>query len=187
MVPLAELWLPTILSGVAAFVISNLIHMVLGYHKHDYVPVPKEDAVMDALRPFQIPPGDYMMPRANGMADMKSPAFQEKWKRGPVVTMTVLPSGHNFMGATLVQWFIFCVIVSLFGAYIGGLALGPGADPMRILQIVGCVTFIGYSVGLWPQSIWYKRSIGTTLRHTLDGLLYGLAAGGIFIYFWPKA
>ena len=78
MVPLSALWLPILLSGVAAFVISNLVHMVLGYHKHDYGSVPKEDAVMDALRPFQIPPGDYMMPRAKDMADMKSTDFKEK-------------------------------------------------------------------------------------------------------------
>jgi hypothetical protein len=185
MVPLSALWLPIILSGLAAFVISNLVHMVLGYHKHDYLSVPKEDAVMDALRPFDIPPGDYMMPRAKDMADMKSTDFQAKWKRGPVITMTVLPAGVNFMGATLAQWFVFCVVVSLFAAYIGGVALGPGADSMRILQVVGCVTFIGYAVGLWPISIWYKRSIFTTLRHTFDALMYGLAAGGIFIYFWP--
>jgi hypothetical protein len=187
MVPLSDLWLPIVLSGVAAFLISSLIHMVIGYHKHDYQTVPKEDGVMEALRPFQIPPGDYMLPRAGSMAAMKSPEFQEKWKRGPVVTMTVLPAGMDFMGATLAKWFVFCVVVSLFAAYIAGVALGPGADPMRILQVVGCVTFIGYAVGLWPMSIWYRRSIATTLRNTFDALLYGLAAGGIFIYFWPKA
>lgn len=186
MVPLSALWLPIVVSGVAAFVISNLIHMVLGYHKHDYRSLPKEDAIMDALRPFDLAPGDYMMPRADSMAAMKSPGFQEKWRRGPVVTMTVLPSGTNFMGATMVQWLAFCVVVSLFAGYIGGVALGPGADPMRILQVVGCVTFMGYAVGLWPLSIWYKRSILTTLRHTFDALLYGFAAGGIFIRFWPK-
>jgi len=187
MVPLSALWLPIVLSGLAAFIISNLVHMVLGYHKHDYRSVPKEDAVMDALRPFQIQPGDYMLPRAGSMAAMKSPEFQEKWKRGPVITMTVLPSGMNFLGATLAQWFVFCVVVSLFSGYIAGVALGPCADPMRILQVVGCVTFIGYAVGLWPMSIWYRRSIATTLRHSFDALMYGLAAGGIFIYFWPKA
>jgi hypothetical protein len=28
---------------------------------------------MDALSPFAIPPGDYMLPRPNDMKDMRSP------------------------------------------------------------------------------------------------------------------
>src|SRR5439155_9361340 len=101
--------------------------MVLPFHKSDYAKVPREDEVMTALRGYAIPPGDYMMPRASGMADMKSPAFKEKWKKGPVLSMTVMPSDHDFMGITLVQWFIYCLVVSVFSAYITSRALGPGA------------------------------------------------------------
>jgi hypothetical protein len=36
---------------------------------------------MDALRPFASAPGDYMLPRAGGMAQMKTPEFQNKLKR----------------------------------------------------------------------------------------------------------
>ena len=59
---LLSLWAPILLSAVAVFIASSLIHMVLGYHKHDYGAIPSEDAVMEALRKFNIPRGDYMVP-----------------------------------------------------------------------------------------------------------------------------
>ena len=50
MVSLADLWLPILLSAVLVFVASSLIHMVLGWHRHDFKKFGAEDAVMDALR-----------------------------------------------------------------------------------------------------------------------------------------
>ena len=60
--------------------------------------------MMDALRPLAIPPGDYMVPRPANMEELKSPAFAEKAKRGPVVVMTVMPNGIMSMGRNLAQW-----------------------------------------------------------------------------------
>jgi hypothetical protein len=62
MVSLADLWLPIVLSAVLVFVASSLIHMVLGWHRHDFKKFAAEDAVMDALRPFNLGPGDYVAP-----------------------------------------------------------------------------------------------------------------------------
>ena len=90
MTGLSALWLPILLSAVFVFVASSLIHMVTPWHKGDYAKLPREDDVMNALRPFAIPPGDYMMPRPADMKDMKSPAFAEKLKAGPVGMMTVM-------------------------------------------------------------------------------------------------
>ena len=77
MVSIFSLWLPILLSAVAVFVASSLIHMVLRYHSRDYKRLPSEDDVMDALRPFDLPPGDYMVPCRNARR-MKDPAFLEK-------------------------------------------------------------------------------------------------------------
>jgi hypothetical protein len=63
MVSLTSLWLPILLSAVAVFIASSIIHMVLPYHRGDYKKVPQEDAVMDALRKFGIPAGDTMPAR----------------------------------------------------------------------------------------------------------------------------
>ena len=75
MVSLMSLWLPILLSAIFVFVASSVIHMVLPYHRSDYGKVPSEDKVMDALRPFKTPPGDYLMPCPGGPASMKDPEF----------------------------------------------------------------------------------------------------------------
>ena len=95
MVQLTALWLPILLAAVFVFIASSVIHMVLGYHKSDYRKVESEDGVMDALRKFDIPPGDYMVPNSCGPEGMKSPEFQEKMKRGPVAIFTIINGGRN--------------------------------------------------------------------------------------------
>lgn len=188
MVSLTSLWLPILVSAIAVFFVSFLIHMVLKYHRSDFLGLPSEDAVMDAMRKANIPNGDYMMPHCDaGKNPMKDPAFQEKFKKGPVATMTVLPAGEWNMGRSLVQWFIFCVVVSIFSGYIASRALGVGQTFGEVLQIVGCVSFMGYALGQIQNSIWYRRKWSTTARNVFDGLLYGLATGAVFGAMWPGA
>ena len=55
MVSIPSLWLPILLSAVAVFVASSVIHMFLGYHAADYRKVPAEDDFMAALRKFEHP------------------------------------------------------------------------------------------------------------------------------------
>ena len=186
MVPLSSLWVPILLSGVIVFVASSIFHMLLPFHRKDYRRVPAEDDVMAALRPFNLPPGDYVMPLAESPAGMKSPEFLEKRNKGPVVMMTVMPSGPPAMGSTFALWFAYCVVVSLLAAYVGGRAVAPGAPYLEVFRFVGTVAFVGYSVALWQNSIWFKRSWGTTLRSTVDGLIYGLLTAGTFGWLWPR-
>src|SRR5437899_639289 len=122
MTALSELWLPVLLSGVIVFVASSIIHMVLPWHKTDYPKMPNEDKVMDALRPLAIPPCDYMVPRCANAKDMKSPEFMEKMKKGPVMMVTVFPSNAFSMGRNLTMWFIYCLVVGVFAAYVAGRA-----------------------------------------------------------------
>ncbi len=186
MTELSALWLPILLSAVLVFVASSVIHMMLPWHRADYPKLPNQDQVMDALRPFNIPPGDYMVPRAEDPKEMGSPEFQAKLERGPVVVMTVMPAGKIAMGKNLLQWFIFSLIVSLLAAYIAGAARPPMTEYLEIFRFTGATAFIGYAVALWPMSIWYKRSWGTTVRATVDGLIYGLLTGGVFGWLWPQ-
>ena|ERR1017187_5771961 len=186
MVPTASLWLPILLSAVAAFVASSIIHMVLKYHSGDYVQAPKEDDVMNALRGLSIPPGDYMIPRAGSMAAMKTPEFQAKWKKGPVVMMTVMPPGQNFMGAQLAQWFVYCLVVGFFTAYVAGLSLAVGTPYPQVFRVVATVSFMGYALGQWPQSIWYRKSWMTTLRLTIDAVIFASLTAGMFGWLWPR-
>jgi hypothetical protein len=184
-VPVSSLWLPIVLSAVLVFVASSILHMVLPYHRSDYKALHSEDDVQTALRHFNIPRGDYMLPAPNPRA-MRDPAFVEKMKRGPVALITVMP-GDFAMGGKLVQWFVFCLVVSLFAAYLAGLALAPGAPYLRVSQVASCAAFMGYGLGAVPPSIWYSKSWTTTIKTLIDALIYGFITGGALGWLWPPA
>ncbi|HEX7078277.1 MAG TPA: hypothetical protein VF363_07645 [Candidatus Eisenbacteria bacterium] len=186
MVPIMSLWLPILLSAVVVFIISSIIHMVLKYHASDMKQLPSENEIMESLRKFNIPPGDYMLPRAGSMEAMKSPEYVERVKKGPVATITVMKGGSMSMGPYLLQWFLFCVLVGILAAYITGRAVGPGTPYLRVFRFAGATSFIAFSIGQIPQSIWYRRSWSTTIKHLFDGLIYGLFTGGVFGWLWPK-
>ena len=57
--------------------------MVLPWHRSDYPKVPNEDKVLDALRPFAIPPGDYMMPRSDESRGNADAGVRRKDEGGP--------------------------------------------------------------------------------------------------------
>lgn len=187
MVPILDLWLPILVSAVLVFVASSVIHMMLPYHRTDFGSVPNEEQVMAALRPFNLPPGDYMMPRAADPKQMRSPEFQEKLKAGPVALFTVYPSAPFQMGPAMAQWFVYCLIVGVFAAYVAGRAVGPGADYLPVFRFAGVTAFAAFVVAQWQASIWLKRAWSTTLKSTFDGLIYALLTAGTFGWLWPSA
>ena len=186
MTGLSALLLPVLLSSVIVFFVSSLFHMVLPWHKSDYPAVPNQDKVMDALRPFSIPPGDYMLPRAASTQEMRSPEFAEKMKKGPVAILTVIPGGPISMGKNLAQWFVFLLVVGVFAAYVTGRALPVGAHYLQVFRFVGVTAFIAHTFALWPMTIWYRRGLGLTVKATIDGLIYGLLTAGTFGWLWPR-
>jgi hypothetical protein len=186
MVPLTSLWAPIVLAAVVVFLVSSIIHMVLPYHRTDFASLPAEDDVMDALRRFKIPPGDYLVPCAGTPDRMRSPDFQEKMKRGPVAVMTMIESGPPRMGKQLVAWFVYSIVVGLFAGYVASRAVPVGAHYLEVFRFTGTVAFTGYSLALWQNTIWYKRSISATTKSTFDGLIYALLTAGIFGWLWPR-
>jgi hypothetical protein len=187
MVEVVDLLLPIVLSSVLVFVVSSVIHMVLTFHKSDFKKLPAEDAVLQDLRARGIPPGLYVFPCARSMQEMKSPEVLEKRRRGPVGFLTILPSGEASMGASLVQWFLLTLVVGLFAAYVGGLALGPGASVREVLRITSTVAFAGYALGTATDSIWKGVPWAVTLKLAVDGLVYALVTGATFAWLWPDA
>ena len=185
MVSIAALWLPILVSAVLVFFASYAIHTLLGYHANDFRKVPSEDAAMDAIRGFTLPPGDYHMPRPASAAAMRDPDFMAKMKRGPNVVMTVMP-GYTGMGAQLGTWFAFCAIVGVFVAYLTSLALPAGATYMTVFRVSSTAAFMSYAFGHWPSTIWYSRAWQTSLKNTFDALIYGLLTGGAFGWLWPN-
>jgi hypothetical protein len=186
MVPIPALWLPIVLSAVIVFVASSIVHMFLPIHKNDYRKLPDEDKVLDALRAAGVTPGRvYHFPHCTHK-NMKSPEVAEKFKRGPVGLLTVIPSGPPAMGKYLGQWLLYCLFVGVFVAYLTGRTLGPGTQYLIVFRVAGTTAFLGYAVAQIQDSIWKGQSWGVTLKHVLDGLLYGLLTAGTFGWLWPK-
>jgi hypothetical protein len=185
MVTVMSLLLPILVSAVVVFLASWLVHVLLKYHNNDFKKAPNEDGIMEALRKFNIPVGEYMVPRCDNMKQMKEPAFIEKLNKGPVLMMTVMPNGPFTMGKSLAAWFVYCVVVSIFAGYVAGSALPAGSVYLEVFRFAGCVAFTGYTLALWQDAIWYKRTLSTVVKHTFDGLLYGLLTGGVFGAMWP--
>lgn len=187
MVPITSLLIPIVLSAVLVFVASSVIHMVLGYHRDDLRGVPDEDAFQQAMRSFNLPSGDYGVPYARSMAEMKSAEFQRKCKEGPLVFMNVSTEAEASMGKSLGLWFVYSLIVSLFAAYVAGRALGPTNDYLSVFRFAGATAFAGYSLGLMQNSIWWRRNWRMTLLSMFDGLIYALLTAGVFGWLWPVA
>ena len=186
MVSLTALWLPVLLSGILVFIASSIIHMASPWHRSDYPKVPNEDRVREALRALAIPPGDYMIPRPSSRADLRSPEFAAKINTGPVMILTVMPNGPMPMLRNMGLWFLYCVAVSLFAGYIAGRALSSNAEYLEVFRFAGATAFIGYAVALWQMSIWYRRSWTTTLKATVDGLIYACLTAGTMGWLWPR-
>ena len=185
MTPLLSLLIPIVVSAVFVFIASSIIHMATPFHKNDLKKFPNEDDVTNAMRGLGLRPGDYAMPKADSMKEMSSPEFIAKMKAGPVAFITVRPAGEVSMTGNLVQWFLYSIVVSIFAAYVAGISLAPGAEYLKVFQIVGAVAFTGYALALPQSSIWWSKSWGATIRSMIDGLIYGLLTAGVFGWLWP--
>lgn len=183
MVELTALWMPILLSAVFVFFASSLLHMVLPFHRADYDKFEDEDTLLELLRERKTGPGDYLLPHCVTPEDRKSEAMQAKIQQGPMVNMTVIT--EISMGASLMQWFVYCLVIGVFVAYLTGHTLNAGADYLAVFRITGTAAFLGYAGGQAAQSIWMKKKWSTTFRHTVDGLVYALLTGGTFGWLWP--
>lgn len=186
MVDLTALWLPILLSSVAVFAASFVLHMVLPYHWKDYARLPGEDSLREAMRKEAVGPGNYAIPCPGSPREMQSPEMIAKYKEGPVAFVNVMPSGAPSMGKPLVQWFVFSVCVGVFVAYLVGRTVAPGGDYRTVFRLASTVAFLAYA-GTEPlASIWKGQSWSTTLKHVFDGLIYALLSAGFFGWLWPE-
>ena len=185
MVPFTTLWLPILLAAVAVFIASSVMHMFLGYHWDDLRAPPQQDAILDALRGLNVPPGDYGIPKADSMQHMRSPEYQAKIARGPIVFLNISGGGMP-MGKMFLQWFVYLLLVGVCCAYIAGRELSAGASYLAVFRIVGFSAFMAYALALPQGSIWYRRNWRMTAFGMIDGLVFALLTGGMFGWLWPR-
>lgn len=183
---LVTLWLPILVSAVAVFLVSSIIHMALPIHKGDCKALPNEAKILESMRASGVAPGSYMFPCPSSMKEMCSPEMMGKYKLGPVGHLTVMPSAAPAMGKCLTQWFIFSILISVFAAYLGTHGLGASPSFAAVMRVTGTAALLGYAVSHVQDSIWKGMSWSITLKFCFDGLLYSLATGAIFAWLWPR-
>lgn len=184
---LLVLWLPILLSAVAVFIISSLVHMVFKWHASDYTGFSNEDAVRDAIRAGNPAPGRYVIPHCTDMKDMEKPEMQRKYEEGPIGHVVIGPNGMPNIGKFLGQWFVWTLVVSVVAGFLASQIFS--LDPSRAraaAKLVGAVSFIGYGFGTITESIWGMRPWGSSAKYLLDAALYGIGAGLVFFWLWPK-
>jgi hypothetical protein len=185
MVPLTALWLPILLAAVIVFVASSIMHMLLPYHRSDYQKLPDEDKLLAALRAAGLKRGLYVFPFCTHK-EMKSPAMIEKYNQGPVGMLTVFPSGPPAMPKFLAMWFVYCLVIGFFVAYLTGHTVAPGAHYRTVFRVAGTAAFLAYGVGQLVNSIWGGQPWNVTMKHVFDGLVYSLLTAGTFGWLWPR-
>lgn len=185
MVPVTGLWLPILLSAVIVFIASSILHMVLPYHKSDYRKVPDEDKVRAALRDAGLTRGLYVIPYCTHK-EMKSPELIAKYKAGPVGMITVFPNEPPPMPKFLGMWFVYCIIVSFFVAYLTGRTVMAGATYPAVFRVAGTAAFLAYGVGQLSNGIWKGQTWSVTMKEVIDGLVYALLTAGTFGWLWPR-
>ncbi len=175
------LWLPILLSTIALFFASFLSWMVLPFHRKDWVKLPDEDPVMEALRRTGAQPGSYMFPGSDNPQERESDAFKAKLQAGPIGVLTVFPGmnmGRN-LGLTMLHFFV----VSACLAYLTRLGLPLGADFLTVLRFVSTAALMTFLASIVSHSIWFRCRI---VGHVLESIAYAAITGVIFAALWPK-
>lgn len=185
--PFGSLWIPVVVSAVVVFILSSLIHMALRYHRADVRPLPDDAAVRTALGTVAGKPGQYMTPFCADPSQMKDPAIQEAYAKGPIAFVTVLPKGPPAMGKYLGMWFLLAFFIAFTTGYIARHSLDYGSDGLTVMRVTGAVTFLAYGISHISDSIWKGQPWSNTLRALLDALIYAIGTGLVFRLLWPAA
>ena len=184
MIALSHLWLPIIVSAVAVFVVSALLHMLFTYHNSDYRKFSNEDDVRAAINQGGATAGQYILPYAVGTG-FKDPVVQQKMKEGPAgFVLLRKPSGPE-MGPALVQWFVLTLVLSCLVAYVAAMTLAPGTDHMAVFRVVTATAFLAYAGSVAEESIWRAGPWSAGIKAIFDGLVFALVTGGLFAVMWP--
>ena len=179
---LTSLILPVVLSAVALFFASFLSWMVLPFHFKDWRKLEKEDELVKTVKDLNIPPGNYMFPGWNTIAEMKTEEYQKKYEAGPNGIFTVFPKLS--MGKNLGLTFLYFLVVSFLLAYLGTIGLEAGADGMKVFRFFSTAAFMTFLAAIVQHAIWFKARI---VGHVIESVAYAAIVGGIFTAMWPAA
>ena len=70
--------------------------------------------------------------------------------------------------------------------YVASRALPAGAAYLHVFRFAGVTAFLAYAGALPQAAIWYSKSWGTTIRSTIDALIYAGLTAGVYGWLWPR-
>ena len=184
-IELSTLWLPILLSTVFVFIASSILHMVIQIHKKDFVAMPGEEAVREAMRGQNISPGMYVFPHCPSFKEMGTPEQVEKMNRGPNGFLTVVPNGPPAMGKELVLWFLYTLLLSIFIGYLTSVSVDVGSSFKGVFRVAGTAAVLGYCVPIISDSIWKAVPWSVSFKFIFDGAIYSIVTAATFAWLWP--
>src|SRR5579862_1620967 len=127
MVSLLSLWMPILIGTVISFAAGSVLHMLVGHHRSDFKRLPNEPASLQTLRSLQIAPADYFVPYP-GSTPQSEAAF--------TAVMTVMRPGGMKLGSSLVQWFLYQLLVTFLCAYVASRTLPIAAPYLHVFRVI---------------------------------------------------
>lgn len=183
-VSLMELWLPILIASVCVFFASSIIWMILPYHKKDIQFLPNEGELTSKVSEMNIKPGLYMFPNCQDAKDMKSEEFRAKWNAGPWGMITVQGQQPNFP-MNLLKTFLAYLFITIFVAYIAGVALPKGAEYMQVFQVIGAAAVLGHCMGGLAGDFFLGKPTRFIITGFVDGVIFAMITAGVIASMWP--
>jgi hypothetical protein len=84
------------------------------------------------------------------------------------------------------MWFVYCLVVGFFTAYLTWHTVAPGQTYRAVFRVAGTTAFMAYGVGQLSNGIWKMQTWSMTIKEVVDGLVYGLLTAGTFGWLWPR-
>lgn len=181
---LIALWVPILVSAVAIFFASFVSWVVIGHHNPDWAALPNQAEKIKELGALNLPTGRYVFPCVRTKEEMEDEATKAAVENGPWGTINLWGGAPN-MGRNLGLTFLFYFVTAVFIAYLGTLALDPGAGFSKVFQVTGTASVLAHCFAFMPNNIWFAAPRRAILMDVLDGIVYSLITGAIFGVMWP--
>ena len=170
-----DLCWPIILSGIAVHIACTLAWVVLPHHKPEWLRLPM-GPLDDALPAAGAEVGkQYMLIESGAKPDDSNAKCH-----GSLILWTHSPN----MGKNIALTVTYFLCMSAIIGYLASIAMTAETPKLDVFRFTATCALLCYSFGGMSHVIWFRRRV---LLDMIDGLVYSLITGGIFMALWPAA